>query len=190
MLWGAPRVEIYPLATKKFEAAGSKPELTSGCSSATGAAMSGKEKSLNGARGEKVTTPVRVWLCRLAFVDWFASIHDRGRACAFTRRHPGLRDRFSDVMQGWFSVHGNWGRGERQEMEMLPRWVHAQTSAVCSVLVSRKSGNPPHWGGNSCFKAVKTQPPKQKMLPPVPSLVCVSRIRTWVRLDFCLEEKV
>lgn len=26
--------------------------------------------------GESVTTPVRVWLCRLTFVDWFASIHD------------------------------------------------------------------------------------------------------------------
>lgn len=189
MLWGAPRVEIYPLATKKFEAAGSKPELTSGCSSATGAAVSGKEKSLNGARGEKVTTPVRVWLCRLAFVDWFASIHDRGRACAFTRRHPGLRDRFSDVMQGWFSVHGNWGRGGDRRWRCYRVGFTHRPRLFAPSWFPGSQATPP-WGGNSCFKAVKTQPPKQKMLPPVPSLVCVSRIRTWVRLDFCLEEKV
>lgn len=67
----APRVEIYPLATKEFEASGGS------CPAAPGPPEeAGGLAGINGSTalgGESVTTPVRVWLCRLTFVDWFAS---------------------------------------------------------------------------------------------------------------------
>lgn len=153
LLWGVQQVEIYPLATKKFETAKSKHPLTSSCSSATEqeclarinhSTVLGTSKSQHLWGSGYVVLLLLTGLPPFIIADALVLLLGVTPAfgtvsptsCKDGSRYMATSDRKEGVKKGREGNINYWVRCKNGPS------TRTQTSAVCPILCSLKSSNP------------------------------------------------